>query len=87
MSASVETISKFQFHKRWIPSIPTGWNVQKIKFNSYVKGRIGWQNLRKDEFTEEGPTVLGCTSKTAMLIGTAVSTFQLVGTMKLLKYS
>ena len=44
-----------EFHKRWISSIPNGWSVQKIKFNSYVKGRIGWQNLRKDEFTEKGP--------------------------------
>ncbi|BBM86642.1 restriction endonuclease subunit S [Candidatus Uabimicrobium amorphum] len=35
--------------------IPNHWSLEKIKFNSYVKGRVGWQNLRKDEYTELGP--------------------------------
>lgn len=39
----------------WIGEIPEGWVTQKIKYNSYVKGRIGWQNLRSSEFTDEGP--------------------------------
>ncbi|WP_055075634.1 restriction endonuclease subunit S [Pseudanabaena sp. 'Roaring Creek'] len=38
----------------WLGKIPTHWNIQKIKYNSYVKGRIGWQNLRSEEFTDEG---------------------------------
>ena len=39
----------------WIGKIPKHWKINKIKFTSYVKGRIGWQGLRSDEFTKEGP--------------------------------
>jgi len=39
----------------WIGEIPKGWNITKVKYNSYVKGRIGWQGLKSDEFTDEGP--------------------------------
>ena len=38
----------------WIGEIPEGWGINKIKYASYVKGRIGWHGLRSDEFTEEG---------------------------------
>lgn len=38
-----------------IGKIPESWFLQKIKHNSYVKGRIGWQGLRSDEFTDDGP--------------------------------
>ena len=34
---------------------PQGWEVKKIKHNTYVKGRIGWQGLKSDEFIDEGP--------------------------------
>jgi type I restriction enzyme S subunit len=40
---------------QWVGDIPQHWKVQRIKHTTYVKGRIGWQNLRFDEFTEEGP--------------------------------
>ncbi|AIW28993.1 MULTISPECIES: restriction endonuclease subunit S [Bacillus] len=39
----------------WIGKIPANWSVEKIKYTTYVKGRIGWQGLKSDEFTDEGP--------------------------------
>lgn len=34
---------------------PVRWPTEPLKYNSYIKGRIGWQNLRSDEFIDEGP--------------------------------
>jgi type I restriction enzyme, S subunit len=42
----------------WLGEIPACWKVERLKFNSYIKGRIGWQNLRSDEFTVEGPYLI-----------------------------
>jgi len=39
----------------WIGEVPEHWNTTKIKYTTYVKGRIGWQGLRSDEFTDVGP--------------------------------
>jgi len=39
----------------WIGEIPKEWEVKKIKHTTYVKGRIGWQGLKSDEFIDEGP--------------------------------
>ncbi|MGI5912411.1 MAG: restriction endonuclease subunit S [Syntrophomonadaceae bacterium] len=39
----------------WIGLIPDEWKLTKIKYNTYVKGRIGWQGLRAEEFTDDGP--------------------------------
>ncbi|ATH73682.1 MULTISPECIES: restriction endonuclease subunit S [Bacillus] len=39
----------------WIGIVPANWSVEKIKYTTYVKGRIGWQGLKSDEFTDEGP--------------------------------
>src|SRR5690625_433763 len=39
----------------WIGEIPAHWETVKIKYTTYVKGRIGWQGLRSDEFTDVGP--------------------------------
>jgi len=36
----------------WLGEIPKHWEVWKIKHTSYVKGRIGWDGLRADEFYE-----------------------------------
>lgn len=47
---------KFEDSKvKWIGVIPKNWKLKKIKYTTYVKGRIGWQGLRSDEFIEEGP--------------------------------
>lgn len=39
----------------WIGEMPEHWKVKKVKYTTYVKGRIGWQGLRSDEFTDVGP--------------------------------
>ncbi len=39
----------------WLGEIPSHWVTQPLKYNSYMKGRIGWQNLRSEEFTDTGP--------------------------------
>jgi len=36
----------------WIGDVPEHWEIWKIKHTSYVKGRIGWDGLRSDEFFE-----------------------------------
>jgi len=38
----------------WIGEIPEGWEVRKIKNNSYIKGRIGWHGLTSEEYSDEG---------------------------------
>jgi type I restriction enzyme S subunit len=38
----------------WIGDIPSHWKLKRIKTNFYLKGRIGWQELKADEFTDEG---------------------------------
>lgn len=40
---------------KWIGKIPEHWKIKKIKHTTYVKGRIGWQGLKSDEFIEDGP--------------------------------
>ena len=39
----------------WIGRMPKYWNLTKIKYTTYVKGRIGWQGLKSDEFIDNGP--------------------------------
>jgi len=42
----------------WIGKIPSHWEVFRIRYNYYLKGRIGWQGLKADEFIEEGPYLI-----------------------------
>ena len=42
----------------WIGKVPKSWELIRLKYYSYMKGRIGWQGLRADEFTEEGPYLI-----------------------------
>lgn len=37
----------------WIGETPNHWGIKRIKHTTYVKGRIGWQGMRSDEFLEE----------------------------------
>jgi len=39
----------------WIGGYPTNWNLTRVKFESYVKARVGWHGLKSDDFTDEGP--------------------------------
>lgn len=43
---------------KWIGAIPEHWSLKKIKHTTYVKGRIGWQGLRSDEFLEEAESLV-----------------------------
>lgn len=36
-------------------SEPVGWRERSIQGNAYLRGRIGWQGLRAEEFLQEGP--------------------------------
>lgn len=38
----------------WIGEIPNHWKTLRLKFASWLKGRIGWQGLKSDEYTDEG---------------------------------
>ncbi|MFZ1387692.1 MAG: restriction endonuclease subunit S [Thiolinea sp.] len=39
----------------WLGVIPAHWKLTRVKFESYVKARVGWHGLKSDEFTDEGP--------------------------------
>lgn len=39
----------------WLGDVPVGWGLSRVKFDSYVKARVGWHGLKSDEFTDEGP--------------------------------
>lgn len=34
----------------WIGEIPAGWEITKLKYITYLKGRVGWHGLKADEF-------------------------------------
>lgn len=36
----------------WIGEIPEGWNIVPLKHNLSLKGRIGWNGLKSEEFEE-----------------------------------
>ncbi|MFC3526349.1 restriction endonuclease subunit S [Marinococcus halophilus] len=42
----------------WLGEIPEHWKTSKVKYTTYVKGRIGWQGLRFEEFVDEGPYLI-----------------------------
>lgn len=42
----------------WLGEVPEHWQIKKIKHTSYVKGRVGWNGLRSDEFLDNGYSYL-----------------------------
>jgi len=42
----------------WIGKIPERWETIKIKYTSWLKGRIGWDGLTSSEFVDEGPYLI-----------------------------
>ena len=42
----------------WIGEIPESWEVNTIKYCSWLKGRIGWDGLKSTEYTDEGPFLI-----------------------------
>lgn len=39
---------------KWIGAVPADWKINKIKYIAVLKGRIGWQGLTSDEYTDDG---------------------------------
>lgn len=39
----------------WIGEVPTHWDVKRLKYIASLKGRLGWQGLRAEEYTDSGP--------------------------------
>lgn len=42
----------------WLGTIPSDWNILRVKNTSWLKGRIGWDGLKSEEFTDEGPYLI-----------------------------
>jgi type I restriction enzyme, S subunit len=42
----------------WIGEIPKHWKMNKVKRNTYVKGRIGWKGLKSEDFIDKGPFLI-----------------------------
>lgn len=42
----------------WIGEIPEHWTVRRMKFNSYIKARVGWHGLNSSEYQPEGPCLV-----------------------------
>lgn len=38
----------------WIGKIPENWDTIKVKYTSWLKGRIGWDGLKSTEYTDVG---------------------------------
>jgi type I restriction enzyme S subunit len=38
----------------WIGKIPEEWHIEKVKHIAKLNGRIGWQGLTSDEYSDEG---------------------------------
>ena len=45
-------------HFLWIGNIPVEWNVRRLKNVAWLKGRIGWDGLKADEFVSTGPFLI-----------------------------
>lgn len=43
---------------KWIGEIPEHWQTIKIKYSTYVKGRVGWNGLTSSEFLIDGYSYL-----------------------------
>lgn len=62
MTSEVATTGKYAAYPKyndsnvtWIGSYPADWTPTRVKFESYVKARVGWHGLKSDDFTDEGP--------------------------------
>lgn len=38
----------------WLGEVPSDWAIERVKHNSYVKGRVGWKGLTSDEYLDDG---------------------------------
>ena len=37
---------------QWLGKVPSHWEITPLKYNLSLKGRIGWNGLKSDEFKE-----------------------------------
>ena len=48
-------MQRYEKYKRtgidWVGEIPSHWEIKRLKFNTYIKARVGWHGLRSDEFS------------------------------------
>ncbi|WP_312969934.1 restriction endonuclease subunit S [Acinetobacter gerneri] len=58
----LNTVEKYQQYAEykdsgveWLGEIPSHWIITKVKYEAYVKARVGWHGLKSDDFTDEGP--------------------------------
>jgi len=55
-------IRKYKQYKdsgiKWVGEVPKDWNIKKIKYECYVKGRVGWNGLKSSEFLTDGYSYL-----------------------------
>ncbi len=42
----------------FIGQIPENWTILRIKHAAWLKGRIGWDGLKAEEFTDKGPYLI-----------------------------
>jgi type I restriction enzyme S subunit len=40
---------------QWLGAVPEEWDITPLKHVASLQGRLGWQGLRADEYTDEGP--------------------------------
>lgn len=56
------SFSPYQNYKssqvEWLAEVPEHWEIRAIGDISSLKGRLGWQGLKADEYTDEGPYVV-----------------------------
>jgi type I restriction enzyme S subunit len=52
---AINKVQKDKSPAPWLFPLPAGWQRQQLKHISFTKGRIGYENLRAEEYTEEGP--------------------------------
>lgn len=38
----------------WYSDIPKEWKTIRLKFSTYIKGRVGWHGLNSNEFMLDG---------------------------------
>jgi type I restriction enzyme, S subunit len=55
MSGDLRQESERDAAKPWRYRLKPGWRRKRLKYIAEMKGRLGWQGLRSDEYTDEGP--------------------------------
>lgn len=49
----MQTYEKYKYSGvEWIGKVPEHWQIRRLKTDTFLKGRIGWNGLRSDEFKE-----------------------------------